>query len=36
MGRSIVERVPGYALARFPSDELDGLNDAINDLVLDS
>lgn len=36
MSFGIVERISGYPLARFPSDELDRLNNAINDLVFDS
>jgi len=36
MGLGIVEGVSGHAFARFPSDQLHGLNDAIDDLMLDS
>jgi hypothetical protein len=36
MNLGIVERVSCHSLTRSPGDKLDGLNDAIDDLVLDT
>ena len=36
MRLGMVKRVSGHALACFPSDELDGLDYAINNLMLDT
>jgi hypothetical protein len=36
MRLGVVERVPRDAFGSVPSDELDGLDDAVNNLVLDT